>query len=430
VFAAPVHSIFIGTPALDGLGAGVLYIGVTMKMKAVTYQGVRQMSVSNQSKPQIDSPADAILRVTTTGICGSDLHMYDGRTALKKGTVVGIVGVIEEVGESVQSIKKGDRVVLPFNIACGYCFNCHRGHTEACLVMNPEDPHAAYGYAGMGPYKGGQAEFVLVPHADFNCLKLPGKPGDEWEDDFLLLSDVFPTAFHATELACVGACKTVAVFGAGPVGLLSAYCSLLKGASEVYVVDSIPERLRKAEELGPVPVDFSKGDPVEQIFKLRKKNKGIQESLRPGEEKMKGVDCAIDAVGYQARDDHNPDKEKPTQVLENCLKVVNATGSIGMIGVYMAPDPGGKNEQAKEGIFPFSLAEFFDKGITMGSGQAPVKKYNEYLRDLIVNGRAKPSRIVSHHIGIDDAPDAYEKFDKRIDGYTKVLIRFDEQTTA
>jgi glutathione-independent formaldehyde dehydrogenase len=403
-----------------------------MKMKAVTYQGVRQMSVSNQSKPKIDSPIDAILRVTTTGICGSDLHMYDGRTALKKGTVVGheIMGVIEEVGESVQSIKKGDRVVLPFNIACGYCFNCHRGHTEACLVMNPEDPHAAYGYAGMGPYKGGQAEFVLVLHADFNCLKLPGKPGDEWEDDFLLLSDVFPTAFHATELACVSAGKTVVVFGAGPVGLLSAYCSLLKGASEVYVVDSIPERLRKAEELGAVPVDFSKGDPVEQIFKLRRKNKGIQETLRTGEEKMKGVDCAIDAVGYQARADDNPDKEKPTQVLENCLKVVNATGSIGMIGVYMAPDPGAKNEQAKQGIFPFSLAEFFDKGITMGSGQAPVKKYNEYLRDLIVNDRAKPSQIVSHHIRIDDAPDAYEKFDKRIDGYTKVLIRFDEQTAA
>jgi glutathione-independent formaldehyde dehydrogenase len=403
-----------------------------MKMKAVTYQGIKKMSVSDQSKPKIDSPADAILRVTTTGICGSDLHMYDGRTGLKPGTVVGheIMGVIEEIGGAVQSIKKGDRVVLPFNIACGYCFNCHRGHTEACLVMNPEDPHAAYGYAGMGPYKGGQAEFVLVPHADFNCLKLPGRPGDEWEDDFLLLSDIFPTAFHATELACVSAGKTVVVFGAGPVGLLSAYCSLLKGASEVYVVDRIAERLQKAEEFGAVAVDFSKGDPVEQIFELRKKNQGIQQSLRPGEEKMRGFDCAIDAVGYQARDDKNPDREKPTQVLENCLKAVNATGSIGMIGVYMAPDPGAKNEEAKQGIFPFSLAEFFDKGITMGSGQAPVKKYNEYLRDLIVTGRAKPSKIVSHHIRIEDAPDAYEKFDKRVDGYTKVLIRFAEEAAA
>jgi glutathione-independent formaldehyde dehydrogenase len=204
----------------------------------------------------------------------------------------------------------------------------------------------------MGPYPGGQAEFVLVPQADFNCLKLPGKPGDEHEDDFLLLSDVFPTAFHATELACVSAGKTVAIFGAGPVGLLSAYCSVLKGASEIYVVDSIPERLAKAEELGAPPVDFSKGDPVEQIFDLRKQNKGIQQGLRPGEEKMKAVDCAIDAVGYQARSDDNPDKENPTQVLEDCVRVVNATGSIGMIGVYMAPILAPRVSTRRKGSFP------------------------------------------------------------------------------
>jgi glutathione-independent formaldehyde dehydrogenase len=157
--------------------------------------------------------------------------------------------------------------------------------------------------------------------------------------------------------------------------------------------------------------------------------KGMQQSRRPAEEKMKGVDCAIDAVGYQARDDSSPKKEKPAQVLENCLKVVNPTGSIGIIGVYIAPDPGAKGD-AKKGIFPFPVAEFFDKGITMGSGQAPVKKYNEYLRDLIVNGRAKPSRIVSHHINIDEAPEAYDKFDQRIDGYTKILIRFADKEAA
>lgn len=395
-------------------------------MKAVTYEGKREMAVQERPQPKLKQPTDALLRVTTSGICGSDLHMYDGRTPLKGGTVVGheIMGVIEEIGEAVQSIKVGERVVLPFNIACGFCFNCHRGYTSACLTMNPEAASAAYGYAGMGPYQGGQAESVLVPYADFNCLKLPGKPGDQWEDDFLLLSDVFPTAYHATELACVSPGKTVAVFGAGPVGLLSAYCSILKGASEVYVVDRVAERLQKAEELGATPVDFSDGDPVEQIKNLRKKNKGIQQALRLGEEKMDGVDCAIDAVGYQARDDEDPEHEKPTQTIENCIKVVNPTGAVGVIGVYIAPDPGAKDKQAKQGIYPFPLADYFDKGITMGSGQAPVKKYNEYLRDLIINGKAKPSKIVSHRIRIEDAPEAYNRFDKRIDGYTKVLIKF------
>lgn len=395
-------------------------------MKAVTYEGTRKMEVSSEPKPKLKAPTDAILRVTTAGICGSDLHMYDGRTDLDRGTVVGheIMGVIDEVGEAVTSLKPGDRVVLPFNIACGFCYNCIRGFTSACLTMNPETAGAAYGYAGMGPYKGGQAEFVLVPHADFNGLKLPGKEGDDWEDDFLLLSDVFPTGFHAAELACVGPGKTVAIFGAGPVGLLAAHSSILKGASEVYVVDAIPERLEKAAEFGAIPVDINNGNPVEQIFALRKKNRGIQGGLRPGEEKMKGVDCVIDAVGYQARDDKDFKKENAMQVLENCLEVVNPTGAIGIIGVYIAPDPGGKDKDAKQGIFPFPIAKVFEKGLTIGSGQAPVKKYNEQLRDLIVNGRARPGVIVSHHINIEDAPDAYKKFDKRIDGYTKVVIRF------
>lgn len=401
-------------------------------MKAVTYAGVHEMKVSDAPQPKLKSPTDAILKVTTSGICGSDLHMYDGRTPLKEGTVVGheIMGVIHEVGEGVQSIKRGDRVVLPFNIACGFCYNCLRGHTESCLTMNPEAPHAAYGYAGMGPYNGGQAEYVLVPHADFNCLKLPGKPGDEWEDDFLLLSDVFPTGYHATELAQVGPGKTVAVFGAGPVGLLAAYSSLLKGASEVYVVDGVPDRLQKAKEMGAIPVSFKDGDPVEQIFELRKRNKGIQGGLRPGEEKLKGVECGIDAVGYQAHDDGRPEHENPTQVLFNLTRLVNSTGHIGIIGVYIAPDPGAKSEDAKKGIFRFPVADFFDKGLTAGSGQAPVKRYNEYLRDLIVNGRAHPGQIVSHHIRIDEAPEAYDKFSKRAPGYTKIVIRFEEKAAA
>ncbi len=170
-------------------------------MKAVSYAGAHRMSVTNHPKPKLKTPSDPILRVTTTGICGAIFICMTAALPLNKGSVVGheIMGVIDEVGEAVVSIKKGDWVVLPFNIACGYCFNCHRGNTHAGLTMNPEGASAAYGYAGMGPYAGGQAEFVLVPHADFHCLKLPGTPLDEWEHDFLLLADGFPSAFHATD---------------------------------------------------------------------------------------------------------------------------------------------------------------------------------------------------------------------------------------
>jgi glutathione-independent formaldehyde dehydrogenase len=401
-------------------------------MKAVSYQGERRMAVIERPKPGLKEPTDALLRVTTSGICGSDLHVYDGRTALKQGTVVGheIMGVIEETGDAVRSIRKGDRVVLPFNVSCGYCRNCCRGNTHACLTMN-QQPHAAYGYAGMGPYQGGQAEYVLVPYADFNCLKLPGEPGDKFEDDFLLLSDVFPTAYHATELAAVTPGKTVAVFGAGPVGLLSAYCSLLRGASEVYIVDRVKTRLEKAREFGAIPINFEDGDPVEQIREMRKKDSAHQKSLRPREaDKLTGVDCAIDAVGYQAHDEKHPAKERPSQVIDSCAKVVNAAGNICLIGVYMAPDPGAKDEQGKQGIHPLPIGELFDKAVTIGMGQCPVKKYNEYLRDLIIQGRAHPGKIVSHHIAIDDAPDAYEKFNRREPGCTKVLIRFEDAMAA
>ncbi|MGC1783095.1 MAG: glutathione-independent formaldehyde dehydrogenase [Acidobacteriaceae bacterium] len=395
-------------------------------MKAVSYEGVHTVSVGDHPKPKLSAPTDAILRVTTSGICGSDLHMYDGRTPLKKGTVLGheIMGVIDTVGDAVKSVKVGDRVVLPFNIACGYCFNCHRGFTNACLTMNASEPHAGYGYAGMGPYQGGQAEYVLVPYADFNAITLPGKPGDKWEDDFLLLSDIFPTGYHAAVLANVGPGKAVAVFGAGPVGLLAAYSSLLMGAAEVYVVDYIASRLKKAEAMGAIPINFKEGNPVEQIVERRKKNRALQNSLRPGEEKMKGVDCGIDAVGYQARADEKPDHEKATQVLDHLAELVNPTGSIGIIGVYLAPDPLAPNEQAKKGVYPLPIAKFWDNGISFGMGQTPVKKYSEYLRDLIIAGRAKPSQIVSHHIEIDEAVDAYKKWDQRADGYTKILIQF------
>lgn len=393
-------------------------------MKAVIYTGKKEVKVRDVKRPTKEDANDAILRVTETGICGSDLHMYEGRTTFKEGGMVGheIMGVIEEVGENVKQIKEGDRVVLPFNIACGTCYNCSRGFTNSCLFMNPDMPHAAYGYTGMGPFQGGQTEYVRVPFADVNCIKLPGTPGDELEDDFVLLSDVFPTGFYATELANVRPGSSVAIFGAGPVGLLAAHSAVIKGAAEVYVADFHDNRLEVAAKFGAIPVNIRNGDPVEQIKEMRKENAFIQGTLRPGEEKMGGVMCGIDAVGYQARSDKNYETEDPTQVIDNLVRIVNPTGSIGIVGVYMAPDPGAHSGKQKQGIFEVPLARMFDKGLTVGMGQTPVLKYARELLNLIVAGRAAPSRIVSQKIRISESPEAYERFDKREDGYVKVVI--------
>jgi glutathione-independent formaldehyde dehydrogenase len=400
-------------------------------MRAIVYKRPNAVSVETVPDPRIESPTDVIVRITSAGICGSDLHMYEGRTPAGGEMRFGHenMGVVEQVGSAVNSIQEGDRVVMPFNVACGSCFNCTRGFTNACLVVNPEGVSGGYGYAGMGPYPGGQAEFLRVPFADFNCLKLPGKPGDELEDDFLLLSDVFPTGYHGAELAGVGPGDTVAVFGAGPVGLLAAYSSMLRGAAEVYVVDGIAERLAKAEEIGAIGIDFTQGEPCEQIARIRRGNTLVRGSLRPGEEKMSGVMCGIDAVGYQARSFDDPDQENPIQVIEELVHVVNPTGRIGIVGVYFPEDPGGVDKAAKQGQFKLPLGDLFDKGIAIGMGQTPVKKYNAYLRDLIVAGRAKPSFIVSHRLKLEEAPAAYEKFDSRTDGYTKVVLKPGAETS-
>ncbi len=394
-------------------------------MKAVVFKGTSQVAVEDVEDPRIESATDCIVRISSTGICGSDLHMYEGRTPSQPGTVLGHenMGVIEEVGSAVITLRKGDRVVLPFNIACGVCLNCVRGHYNFCLVANPQGAHAAYGYSGMGPFKGGQAEFLRVPFADVNCLKLPGTPGDALEDDFVLLSDIFPTGFHAAELANVQAGSTVAVYGAGPVGLLSAYSALLKGASEVFVVDSIAERLQKVQQIGCIPIDFRKGDPAEQIKDLRRRNPMVTGAMRAGEDKMMGVMCGIDAVGYQARDYADPAYEEPNEVIDSLADVVNPTGVISLIGVYMPQDPNATSEKGAEGRYVIPWGKLWEKGITVARGQCPVKSYNFRLRDLIIAGRAKPSFIVTQRLPLAAAPDAYERFDRREQGYTKVILK-------
>jgi glutathione-independent formaldehyde dehydrogenase len=393
-------------------------------MKAVVFKAPKQMVVEEVPNPQIENEKDVIVKVTSAAICGSDLHMYDGHSGAKAGTIPGHepMGVVDQVGENVELVKKGDRVVVPFNVACGVCFNCTRGYTNACLTMNSDKPGAAYGYPGMGPYKGGQAEYVRVPNADWACLKLPGKPFDDMEDDFVLLADIFPTAYHATVMARVETGSTVAIFGAGPVGLLAAYSSKIRGASEIYVVDSSQKRLSLAESIGAIPVDFTNGDPVQQILTLRKQDKKIQEALRPGGEKMPGVMCGIDAVGYQAKD-RTTGELNPVQVISDLARVVNPTGKIGVIGVYTNVEPRGNTEAEKKGWLMLPWGDMWEKNITIGTGQAPVKKYQGYLRDLIISGKAKPSFIVSDHCSINDAPDAYAEFSKR-DKMTKPIIQF------
>jgi glutathione-independent formaldehyde dehydrogenase len=376
-------------------------------MKAVVYRGPFQVAVENVDDPRIEAPSDAIVRITTSNICGSDLHMYEGRTAAEPGMVMGHenMGVVEDVGSDITRIRRGDRVSVPFNIACGTCKNCTSGWTSFCLRTNPTQgvDGAAYGYAQMGPYRGGQAEYLRVPYADFNLLTLP--PGTEHERDFTTLSDIFPTGYHGAELAGVKPGDDVVVFGAGPVGLLAAHSSYLRGAARVLVADMESDRLALAGRFGATAIDLRDSDAAEQVL-------AATDGL--------GADCGIEAVGYQAHDPQGA--EHPEMVLDALAKCVRATGGIGVVGVYMPSDPGARSEPAKDGRIGFDFGTMFQKGQHLGTGQCPVKRYNEALRDLIVAGHATPSLLVSHELALDTAPDAYDKFDKRVDGYTKVLL--------
>ena len=381
-------------------------------MKAVVYKGPFQVAVEDVPDPRLQHPNDVILRITSSCICGSDLHMYEGRTAAEAGIVFGHenMGVVQEAGDAVRTLKVGDRVVMPFNVACGFCKNCQRGFTGFCTTVNPGFAGGAYGYVAMGPWVGGQAEYLQVPFADFNCLPLPA--GDEFEADFAMLADIFPTGYHGAALADVSPGESVAVFGAGPVGLMAAYSCVIRGAAEVYSIDHVKERLDKAEQIGAIPINYDEADSVQQI-----------KERRHGD----GVDKAIDAVGYQATSPGSSaaggeQDEVPNIVLNQLIDVVNPTGALGIPGLYVPSDPGGVDESAKRGALSINFGRLFEKGLRLATGQCNVKRYNAYLRDMIIAGKAKPSFVVSHQVPLADAPDAYEKFDKRVEGYTKVIL--------
>ncbi|KAL4878268.1 hypothetical protein BJY04DRAFT_229834 [Aspergillus karnatakaensis] len=374
-------------------------------MKALNYVGPFKVRVQEVEMPRLEHPDDIIVKVTSAAICGSDLHMYEGRTAAEPGITFGHenLGIVEELGDGVTLLKKGDRVVMPFNVADGRCRNCEDGKTAFCTGVNPGFAGGAYGYVAMGPYRGGQAQYLRVPYADFNALRLP--PGTEHEADFILLADIFPTGWHGIEISGFQPGDSVAVFGAGPVGLMAAYSAQLRGAARVYVVDRVPERLRAAERIGAIAIDFTKSGAVDQII------------AHNGDM----VDRSVDAVGYQAVGNDNS-TEVPNIVLENMIRVTRACGGLGIPGLYVPSDPGAGDSAAAKGMISLSFGKLFEKGLTIGTGQCNVKAYNRQLRDLIIAGKAKPSFVVSHEIGIEDAETAYDKFDKRVDGYTKVII--------
>ncbi|WP_169949082.1 glutathione-independent formaldehyde dehydrogenase [Microbispora sp. H11081] len=377
-------------------------------MKAVVYEGPRQVGVENVPDARIEMPTDVLVRVTTTNICGSDLHMYEGRTDLEPGRVLGHenLGEVVEVGPGVVRVRVGDMVCVPFNVACGFCANCERGLTAFCLTTNPEPgvDGAAYGFADMGPYNGGQAELLRVPFGDFNCLVLP-EDARERQSDYVMLADIWPTGWHATQLACVQAGDSVVIYGAGPVGLMAAYSATFKSAGMVMVVDRHPDRLAKAEEIGAISIDDSKTSPVDQVMELTH---------------GRGADRGCECVGYQAHDPQG--HEHPNMTLNNLVKSVRFAGTIGVVGVFIPTDPGSPDDLYKQGEIAFDYGMFWFKGQTMGNGQCNVKNYNRQLCTLIHEGKARPSWVVSHELNLDDAPGGYEHFDRRDPGWTKVVL--------
>ncbi|MDI5968871.1 glutathione-independent formaldehyde dehydrogenase [Streptomyces sp. SL13] len=376
-------------------------------MKALVYTGPREISVEEVPDARIERPNDVLVRITATNICGSDLHMYEGRTTMETGRILGHenLGIVVETGPGVERVKVGDRVCLPFNVGCGFCDNCERGLTGFCLSVDSDTPGGAYGFAEMGSYAGGQAEYLRVPWGDFNCLVLP-EDAREKENDYVMLADIFPTGYHATELAGVSPGESVVVYGGGPVGLMAAYSATLRGASQVMVVDRQPDRLRLAEKAGAVAVDDSDGGHVERILEM---TGGL------------GADKGCECVGYQAHDPQG--NEKPESTMNDLVASVKATGAIGVVGVFLPQDDGAPTKLTREGKLPFNFGEFWFKGQRIATGQANVKAYNRRLADLIHHDRAKPSFVISHELPLDQGAEAYRNFDDRADGWTKVVLK-------
>jgi threonine dehydrogenase-like Zn-dependent dehydrogenase len=393
-------------------------------MKAVTYHGKRDVRVDEVPDPTIEQPTDAIIRVTSTGICGSDLHLYEVMGAfMDEGDILGHepMGIVEEVGSGVAHIKAGDRVVIPFNISCGHCYMCDQSLFSQCETTQVRDQGkgaALLGYTKLyGQVPGGQSEFLRVPQAHFGPIKVPEGPSD---DRFVYLSDVLPTAWQAVEYAGVPQGGTVAVFGLGPIGQMSCRIALRRGAGTVFGVDLVPERLEMASQHGVQPVDVSRQQDVAESLR----------ELTDG----RGPDSVIDAVGMEAHGSpmgklaHQlagllPDAvtqqmmEKAgidrLSVLHTAIDAVRRGGTISLSGVY-----GGMAD-------PMPLLQMFDKQINVRMGQANVKRWIDEIMPLL-SDQSDPldvEGLATHHLPIEQAPHAYEIFQKKQDGAIKILLQ-------
>ena len=344
-----------------------------------------------------------ILKIVSTNICGSDQHMVRGRTTAPEGLILGheITGEVIEAGHDVEFVDVGDIVSVPFNIACGRCRNCKETKTGICLNVNPARPGAAYGYVDMGGWVGGQAEYVMVPYADFNLLKLPERDVAMAKiKDLTLLSDIFPTGFHGAFSAGVGPGSIVYVAGGGPVGLACAHSCQLLGAAVVIVGDMISERLAQARSFGCETVDLTQDATLgEQIAEI------------VGEPE---VDQAVDCVGFEARG-HGKDSavEQPATVLNSVMEVTRAGGGIGIPGLYVTGDPGGVDDNAKIGNLGIRIGLGWAKSHHFTTGQCPVMRYHRQLMQAIVYDKVKIAEAVNAQvISLDDAPNGYQDFDK------------------
>ncbi|GAB2450593.1 formaldehyde dehydrogenase, glutathione-independent [Nocardioides hungaricus] len=384
--------------------------------KVVVYKGPGQVAVEDVDYPKLEIPREvadglgikraaphaAILKLVTTNICGSDQHMVRGRTTAPEGQTLGheITGQVVEIGDDVLFHRVGDICSVPFNIACGRCRTCNEGKTGICLNVNPARAGAAYGYVDMGGWLGGQAEYVMVPFADFNLLRFPDRDRAlEKILDLTMLSDIFPTGYHGAYTAGTTTGSTVYVAGAGPVGLAAAYSAHLLGAATVIVGDMNADRLRQAASFGCETADLSTGDSLADIVADI-----VGEPL---------VDAAVDAVGFEARG-HGPDaEEEPATVLNDIMDVARAGATLGIPGLYVTGDPGARDDAAKQGRIGVRLGLGWAKSHQLVTGQCPVKKYNRQLMNLILADKAHiASAVNATPISLDDAPRGYAEFDR------------------